>query len=262
MTTDQLEGRNVTLEALRRRRRRVLRVWLDDRAKQKGKIAELLHKAARDNIPVRRVPRHQLDRMSQSRVHNGVIAEAEPLPAFSTHGLLADLDRREEAPFLVLLDEVSYEHNLGAVMRSALGAGVHGVIVPVRRGKGLTAVVQRVAMGGAEEVPLIREGLSSSLAQIRRAGIPVIGAAAGGTPPWELNLTGPVAFVLGGEDKGLTSTLRRKCDAVAGIPLRGNLSSLNVSVAAAVLMFEKVRQDAGRHTGAPELPDRAPAPVG
>ena len=134
-------------------------------------------------------------------------------------------------------------HSSTPQCRSALGAGVHGVIVPVRRGKGLTAVVQRVAMGGAEEVPLIREGLSSALATLKRAGIRVVGADMDGEPCWDVSMTGSLALVLGGEDKGLSPTLRERCDAIARVPIGGDLDSLNVSVTAAVLMFEKVRQD-------------------
>jgi 23S rRNA (guanosine2251-2'-O)-methyltransferase len=103
-------------------------------------------------------------------------------------------------------------------------------------------VVQRVAMGGAEAVPVVREGLSSALATIQRAGITTVGADMDGVPPWTLDLRGPVALVLGGEDKGLSAPLRKRCDFIAGIPLAGGLQSLNVSVSAAVLMFERVRQ--------------------
>ncbi|HNH49272.1 MAG TPA: TrmH family RNA methyltransferase, partial [Myxococcota bacterium] len=115
-------------------------------------------------------------------------------------------------------------------------------IVPVQRGKGLSPVVHRVSMGGAEAVPLIREGISSSLAEIRRQGILVVGADMDGVPPWEVDLTGPVAMVFGGEDKGLTDPVRKRCDVILGVPLLGNLESLNVSVTAALLMFERQRQ--------------------
>lgn len=240
---DQLEGRNVVYEALRRRVRRVRRVLLDDRARPGGKVDAIVQEAERAGVPVVRVPRDRLDRLSATGVHNGVIAEAEPIPEHTVTSLLAELDARGVEPFLVLVDEIQYEHNLGAVLRSALGAGVHGVVVPVRRGKGLSPVVQRVAMGGAEAVPVVREGLSSALATIRRAGIRVVGCDMGGAPLWEVPLTGPVALVLGGEDKGLSPTLAKRCDAIAAVPLQGELESLNVSVTAAVMMFEKVRQE-------------------
>lgn len=241
---DQLEGRNVVIEALRRRRRRVNRVYLDERARQNPKVAALLRLVEQHNVPLTRLPREKLDRMSETGVHNGVIAHADPLPHHTVKHRMEELFEAGEDPFFVLADELNYEHNLGALLRSAMGAGVHAVVVPVQRGKGLTPVVQRVAMGGAEEVPVIREGISSSLSTLKRAGIPIIGADMDGVAPWEVRMTGPVAIVLGGEDKGLTAPIRKKCDAIVGIPLLGELDSLNVSVTGGILMFEKVRQEA------------------
>ena len=123
------------------------------------------------------------------------------------------------------------------------------MVVPVRRGKGVTAVVQRVAMGAAEEVPVVREGLSSALATLRRAGVRVVGADMDGRPCWSVPMTGPLAVVLGGEDKGLSPTLRERCDDIVSVPLQGGLESLNVSVTAGVLLFEKVRQERGMGPG-------------
>lgn len=240
---DQLEGRNVVMEALRRGRRRVRRVFLDERARADDKINGLLELARRKGVPVSTVPRQELDRRSETGVHNGVIAEADPLEAPTVAALLDQLFAEGKQPFVVLVDEVQYEHNLGAILRSALGAGVHAVVVPVVRGKGLTPVVQRVAMGAAEEVPLIREGLSSALAALRRAGVPVVGADMDGRPVWDVRMDGALALVLGGEDKGLSPALRDRCDAIAAVPLQGELESLNVSVTAGVMLFEKVRQD-------------------
>lgn len=241
---DQLEGRNVVIEALRRERRRVHRVFLDDRARNHPKITEIKSLIHQRSASLKMVPRAHLDKMSRTGVHNGVIAHADKLPSWSTSQLLDDLFERGLQPFLLLADELQYEYNLGAVLRSAMGAGVHGVIVPVKRGKGLTEVVQRVSMGGAEEVPLIREGLSSALSHIKRAGIPVIGADMDGKRIWDVTLRGSCAMVLGGESKGLSPTLRKKCDVIASVPLARGLDSLNVSVTAGIMMFEKCRQDA------------------
>ncbi len=249
----QLEGRNVVLEALQRNRRRVHRIWLDERAREDAKLRRLLALAAERGVAVRRVPRQELDRRARGDVHNGIIAEADPLPRVGVAGLLDGLIGRGEDPFLALADEVQYEHNLGAILRSGLGAGLHGLVVPTRRGAGLSPVVARVAMGAAEEIPVIREGLFSALKKIRRAGVRVIGTDMGGRPPWEVDLTGPVALVLGGESKGLSPTLRERCDEVVGVPLLGGLESLNVSVTAGVVFFERVRQltlDRARTTGA------------
>lgn len=229
----------MVLDALERGRRPVRRVWLDQAARPDAKVTRILAVAG-DRVT--RVDRALLDRMSITGVHNGVIAEADPLPELSVRDVL---DAVAE-PFFVLVDEVQYEHNLGAVLRSALGAGVDAVVVPVQRGKGLSPVVHRVSMGGAEAVPLIREGISSALATLHRAGVRIVGADMDGVPPWEVPLTGPLAIVLGGEDKGLTDPVRKRCDHVVGVPLAGGLESLNLSVTAGILLFERVRQMADR----------------
>lgn len=243
---DQLEGRNLVVEVLRRQRRRVLRVMLDERAKPNPKIQELLRLVEEQGVPMRRFPRERLDKISITGVHNGVIAFAEELPDYTVSERLEELFIANKEPFFVLADELNYEQNLGAILRSAMGAGVHAVVVPVQRGKGLTPVVQRVAMGGAEEVPVIREGISSALATLKRAGIRIVGADMDGSAPWDVPMTGPLAIVLGGEDKGLTAPLRKRCDAIAGIPLQHGLDSLNVSVTAGILLFEKRRQELTR----------------
>lgn len=236
----------MVLEALTRKRRKVLRIWLDAAAKPDSKVTRILELGG---TRIQRVDRQILDRMSVTGVHNGVIAEAEPFLELTMGDVLRtafeDAAGNARSPCFVLIDEVQYEHNLGAVLRSALGADVDAVIIPVQRGKGITPVVHRVSMGGAEAVPVVREGISSALAQLQRAGVYIVGADMDGKPPWELPLSGAVAFVLGGEDKGLTDPVRKRCDAIAGVPLAGGLESLNVSVTAGVLLFERVRQRAG-----------------
>jgi 23S rRNA (guanosine2251-2'-O)-methyltransferase len=239
---DQLEGRNIVLEALEREARPVVRIVLDERTKPHPKINRIVNLANKRGIPVYEATRDALDLASITGVHNGILAEAEQLPGWSITARLNDCLNRGVDPFFVLVDEVNYEHNLGAILRSAMGAGVHGVVIPTHRGKGLTAVVQRVAMGGAEAVPLIREGIPSSLKVLRRAGVRIVGADMDGEALWDVPMSGPLAIVLGGEDKGVTHTLRDRCDAIVSVPLAHGLDSLNVSVTAGILMYEKVRQ--------------------
>lgn len=239
---EQLEGRNPVVEALLRQRRKVRKIYLDGRAKPDLKITRMLSLAESAGVKVERVDREQLDRMAAGEVHNGVIAHAEPLPDYTMTQMLEELISRGETPFIVLADELSYEHNLGAILRSALGAGVHAVVIPTRRGKGLSPVVHRVSMGGAEAVPLIREGISSALKICKKYGLRVVGADMGGVSHWDVDWRIPTALVLGGESKGLSSTLRSRCDVIAGVPLQGELESLNVSVTAAVMLFERARQ--------------------
>jgi len=240
---DQLEGRNPVHEALSRGKRQVHRIWLDERAKPTPQLREIMSLADAKGVPVLRVPREQIDKKSKGDVHNGIIAQADAMRLWTTAELLEDLFIQGKMPFLMLADEVNYEHNLGAILRTGLGFGLDGLILPTRRGATLSPVSQRVAMGAAEEIPVVREGLFSAIKHIQKAGIPVICADAKGTPLEELRLTGPVAFVMGGEDKGITSTMRKRCDQVVSIPQAGGLNSYNVSVAAAILMYEKRRQD-------------------
>lgn len=241
---DQLEGRNPVVEGLVRGRRSLRRIFLDEGAKSDPRIDRILALAAERGVKVERVPRHKLDQLSEGRVHNGVVAWADPLPSFTTPGLLDALFDAQKVPFLLLTDGLQYEHNLGAVLRSALGFGVDGVVVPTRRGAdALSPVVQRVSMGACEVVPLVRESLFVAISASRKAGIPIVGTAADGVPLHQARLSGALALVMGEEGEGMSPTLRNKCDFVVSIPLSGALESLNVSVAAAVLMYEKRRQD-------------------
>jgi 23S rRNA (guanosine2251-2'-O)-methyltransferase len=141
-----------------------------------------------------------------------------------------------------LADEVVYEQNLGAIVRSAMGAGADGLIIPNRRGAGMSPVVNRVSMGGAEEVPVVRAGILSAIKRIRKSGFRTVGADMGGVAFWEADLTGPVALILGGESKGLSEPIQKRCDTIVSVPLAHNLDSLNVSVTAGILLFERTRQ--------------------
>ncbi len=216
---------------------------MDRGAKSDRKISDILRLAAERKIRLDRVDRRELDKMSKGRVHNGVVAHADPLPGWTTRALLDDLFDRGEDPFLILADGLSYEHNLGAILRTSLGFGVNGLIVPTRRGASVSPVVQRVSMGAVEAVPVVHEGLFSALKHIKKAGIPIVGADMNGKSMTDLRLTGSLAIILGAEGGGLSSKLRERCTNIVSIPLAGELESLNVSVAAAVLMYEKRRQD-------------------
>ena len=242
---DQLEGRNPVTECLARGRRSVRRVFVDRGAKPNPVIERIWALCAEADVPVASIERQKLDRMAEGRVHNGVIAYVDPLPRWTTQALVDDVFARNEVPFLILADGMQYEHNLGAILRSALGFGASGVVIPTRRGADpASPVVQRVAMGAVEEVPIVRESLFVAAKVLKRAGVPIVGADASGEPVDRVDLRGPVALVVGEEGRGLSPTLRQRCERVVAVPLQGGLESLNVSVAAAVLMYEKRRQDA------------------
>jgi len=240
---DQLEGRNPVIECLCRKKRMVHQIWLDRNAKVDKRMGRLLALAEEAGVRITRVERRWLDQKAQGRVHNGVIASVEVLEQPTTRQLLESLYEQQVEPFIVLADALSYEHNLGALMRSALGFGVHGLVMPTRRGASLSPVVQRVAMGAAEEIPVVRESLFVAAKHLAKDGIRLVGADMDGLPMSEVNLRGSVAVVLGSEGSGLSPKLRERCDAIVSIPLAGGLESLNVSVAGALLMYEKRRQD-------------------
>ena len=205
---DQLEGRNPVLECLIRHKREVRRIWMDRGAKSDDKISKILEMAGGRDIRTDRVDRRELDKMSNGRVHNGVIAHVDPLTSWTTKRLLDEIFARGEDPFLVLADGLSYEHNLGAILRTSLGFGVNGLILPTHRGASVSPVVQRVSMGAVEEVPIVHEGLFSALKHIKQAGIPIVGADMNGEAMTAIRMTGSVAIVMGAEGSGLSSKLR------------------------------------------------------
>lgn len=238
-----LEGRNVVLEALRARRE-ITEIHVDEGVGHSGKIGEITELARTARVPVLTVKRSELDRISETGSHQGVIALAVPKRPMTLKGLLASLSGNK-SPLLLVLGEVMYEQNLGAILRTADGAGVNGVIVPTRHSAPISATVSRVSMGASEYVPVVRESPTSTLAVLRREGIMVFGVEAGGDRPYfEADLRGPAAFVFGGEDKGLSGTIRDRCDLVLTIPLKGRITSLNVSVSVGIILYERVRQEA------------------
>jgi 23S rRNA (guanosine2251-2'-O)-methyltransferase len=252
---DQLEGRNPVLECLQRGQRTVHRIWLDRGARPDPRVSRILKLAERRGVKIERVDRKRLDRMAEGRVHNGVVAHVDEVAVWTAAGLLSHQLEVGIEPFWVLADGLSYEHNLGAVMRSALGFGANGLVIPTRRGASLSPVVQRVSMGAVEVVPVVRESLFAVLKTLKKAGIPTVGADMGGQPMTQARLSGPLALVMGAEGRGLSPKLREKVSRVVSVPLAGGLESLNVSVATAVLMYEKRRQDGWFEPQAPSPVD-------
>jgi 23S rRNA (guanosine2251-2'-O)-methyltransferase len=237
-----LEGRNVVLEALRAGRQ-IRTLYIDEGMEVRGKIDEIARLAAAEGITLSPVRRERLDRMSATGSHQGVIAMAAPRPRMSLKELLTSLSGVKD-PLIVVLGEVMYEQNVGAILRTADGAGVDGVVIPSRRSAPLSAAVSRISMGASEYIPVIHESPTSALALMRREGIMLFGVEAqADIDYYEADLTGPSAFIFGGEDKGLSETIRNKCDRILSIPLAGRITSLNVGVSVAVVLYEKVRQE-------------------
>ncbi len=240
--SDQIEGRNPVMEALRASGR-VRQLLLDDHARTDPKLQELLKTAARRGLEPRRVSRKELDELTEGRPHNGVVALADGLPSHSLPRFLDGVLDTVDQPLFLLLDEVQYDQNLGAILRTADAAGVTAVIVPRRRGAALSPVVQRIAMGAAEYVPVIHCAILEAMSLLRKAGFTLVGADEGSPLSHsQIDLRGAVGLVMGGEDKGLTQPVRERCHHLVSIPMVGHVPSLNVSVSTGVLLFERMRQ--------------------
>ncbi len=205
------------------------------------RVAELAQKAG---VRVQRVPRAELDRMTNDARHQGVVAEAEGAELRDEGGLIPLLDSLEEPPFLLVLDGVQDPHNLGACLRSANAAGVHAVIAPKDRSAGLTAVARKVASGAAEMTPFFQvTNLARTLRELKDRNIWFVGLAGEADQSiYELDLKGPIAIVMGAEGEGMRRLTKEHCDFLAKIPMGGSVESLNVSVATGVSLFEALRQ--------------------
>lgn len=238
---DILAGRNPVREALRAGRpldKIFLALHLEGQV-----IGEILALARSQGVPVQRVDRVVLDKMAGPR-HQGVVARAAARGYAELEDLLSRAREKGEAPFLIMLDQVEDPHNLGAIIRSTEAAGAHGVIVPRRRTAGLTIAVARAAAGALEFVPVARvTNLARTIDRLKEEGIWVIGATGEGEKEaFAADLTIPLVLVLGSEGRGLSALVSSRCDFTVRLPMRGRINSLNVAAAAAVLMYEVVRQ--------------------
>ena len=239
---DIIEGRNAVQEALRAGRA-IYKLYIarGDSDRALGHIAGL---ARERGITVSDCDRRKLDAMSVTKAHQGVIAVCALREYASQDDILSVAEERGEPPFVIVCDEISDPHNLGAIIRSAECVGAHGVIIPKHRSAGLTAVVGKTSAGAAEHMAVARvPSIAAALDELKRRGLWVYGAAAeGSSGMWQTELTGSIALVIGSEGEGLGRLVRERCDFLVSIPLRGRVSSLNASTAAAVLMYEILRQ--------------------
>ncbi|MCI2059158.1 MAG: 23S rRNA (guanosine(2251)-2'-O)-methyltransferase RlmB [Oscillibacter sp.] len=237
-----IEGRNAVMEALRSGEA-IDKLYLakGDTDKTLGHIAS---SARNKGIVVVEADRRKLDAMSRTHAHQGVIAVAAVREYASVESILASAAQRGEAPLLVVCDEISDPHNLGAVIRTAECAGAHGVIIPKRRSAGLTAVVGKTSAGAVAYLPVARvPNIPTLLKELKEQGVWIFGTAADGTTPlYDADLRGPAAIVIGSEGAGMTRLVGENCDFLVSIPMKGKINSLNASAAAAVLLYEAVRQ--------------------
>lgn len=240
---EHIEGVNPVTEALRAGRKARCLLVAQGRS---GAAADAVRLAREAGVAVEQVSRERLDAMSKTRNHQGIILLAWPREYVQVGDLLARAAGRGEPPFLVMAAGVEDPQNLGSLLRSADAAGVHGVIIPERRAVGLTPATVRASAGASEYVPVARvTNLVNTVKELKAEGVWVYGAeAAGGTPYYRIDMTGPLLLVVGGEDRGIPRLLRETCDFLVSIPMRGGVSSLNAAVAGAVLLYEILRQRA------------------
>ena len=239
---DMIEGRNAVIEALRAGRA-IDKIFIakGDVDKTLGHIAS---KAREQGVVVVEADRRKLDFMSRTKAHQGVIALVALQEYCEIKDILALAEERGEAPFVIVCDEISDPHNLGAIIRSAECVGAHGVVIPKRRSAGLTAIVGKASAGAVEYMSIARvANISAALKELKEAGLWVYGTAADGASGlWTTDLTGPIALVIGSEGDGMSRLVRESCDFVLSLPMKGRLNSLNASAAAAVTMYEVLRQ--------------------
>ena len=239
-----IEGRNAVIEAYRAGRP-IDKLFILDGC-QDGPILTIKREAKAKQTPVKFVTKERLDQLSETGKHQGVIAYAAAYEYATVEEILDNARQKGEAPFLFLLDNIEDPHNLGAIIRTANLAGAHGVIVPKNRAAGLAAVVAKTSAGALNFTPVARvTNLAKTIEELKKEGIWFVCADMGGTTMYDLNLKGPIGLVIGNEGEGVGRLVKEKCDMIASIPMKGDIDSLNASVAAGVLAYEIVRQRLG-----------------
>lgn len=236
-----IEGRNAVLEALKSGRP-IDKLYVLDGC-QDGPVMTIKREAKKRDCLVKFVDKERLDQLSETGHHQGVIAMAAAYDYAELEDLFAAAEKKGEDPFFILLDNIEDPHNLGAIIRTANLAGAHGVIIPKNRAVGLTAAVARTSAGAINYTPVVRvTNLARTMDELKKRGLWMVCADMGGTRMYDLNLKGPIGLVIGSEGEGVGRLVKENCDMIASIPMKGDIDSLNASVAAGVLAYEIVRQ--------------------
>ena len=239
--SEQIEGRNAVLEAFRSGKC-VDKLFILDGC-QDGPVRTIAREARKTDTIINYVSKERLDQLSETRAHQGVIAQVAAYEYSTVDEILARAEEKGEAPFLILLDNVEDPHNLGAIIRTANLAGAHGVIIPKRREVGLTSTVAKTSAGAINYTPVAKvTNIVRTIEELKEKGIWFVCADMGGEIMYDLDLTGPMGLVIGNEGEGVSRLVREACDFTASIPMKGDIDSLNASVAAGVLAYEIVRQ--------------------
>ena len=236
-----VEGRNAVIEAFRSGKP-VDKLFVLDGC-QDGPVRTIIREAKKHDTIINFVTKERLDQISETKKHQGVIAYAAAYEYSEVEDMLELAKKKGEDPFLILLDNIEDPHNLGAIIRTANLAGAHGVIIPKRRAVGLTATVAKTSAGALNYTPVANvTNLAKTMEELKEKGLWFVCADMGGESMYRLNLTGPIGMVIGNEGDGVSRLVKEKCDFIASIPMKGDIDSLNASVAAGVLAYEIVRQ--------------------
>lgn len=236
-----IEGRNAVIEAFRAGKP-IDKIFILDGC-QDGPVSTIKREAKKKDVMIKYVTKERLDQISETGKHQGVIAYAAAYEYADMEDIFEKAKAKGEDPFVVILDNIEDPHNLGAIIRTANLAGAHGVIIPKNRAAGLTATVARTSAGALNFTPVVKvTNISKTIQELKDRGLWFVCADMGGTEMYKLNLKGPIGLVIGNEGDGVSRLVRENCDMIASIPMKGDIDSLNASVAAGVLAYEIVRQ--------------------
>jgi 23S rRNA (guanosine2251-2'-O)-methyltransferase len=232
-----LYGRNAVYEALRAKRRQFFRLWLAQGVEAQGHLAEVLRMAASYRLPTERVPRKNLEAFGSG--HQGVALEASGYPYSTLPDILSLADRRGEAPFVLILDTLQDPQNLGTLLRTAEAVGVHGVLLPFKRTATVTPAVVNSSSGATEHLQIAQMNLAQAIQQLKESNVWIIGLEGGAEaqPVGRVSLDGPLALVIGSEGSGMRELVRKSCDVLMRIPMRGKVESLNAAVAGSIALY-------------------------
>ena len=240
-----IEGRNPVMEAFRSGRT-IDKLFILDGCRD-GAVLSIVREAKKAGTYINYVKKERLNQLSETGAHQGVIAYCAAYAYSTVEEILQSARDKGEDPFIIILDELEDPHNLGAIIRTADQAGAHGIIIPKHRSVGLTATAAKASAGAINYVPVAKtSNLSQTIEQLKKEGLWFVCADMGGTQMYDLNLTGPIGLIVGGEGSGVSRLVKEHCDMIATIPMNGHTNSLNASVACAILSYEIVRQRLGK----------------
>ena len=242
---NKIEGRNAVLEAFRSGKT-IDKLFVLDGC-QDGPVKSITREARKGDTIINYVTKERLDQISETGKHQGVIAISAAYDYAEIEDIFENAKKKGEAPFIIILDGIEDPHNLGAIIRTANQAGAHGIIIPKRRAVGLTPTVARTSAGAINYTPVAKvTNITQTIKDLKDQGMWFVCADMDGTPMYDLNLTGPIGLVIGNEGDGVSKLVKENCDMIATIPMKGDIDSLNASVATGVLAYEIVRQRLGK----------------